>query len=300
MVGDRTPRAEREFDVVVLGVTGFTGRLVAEYFAQVISVEYPALRWAIAGRSTSKLAAVQSEIASKFQISSPPMLICDNDIQSSVDDCIGRTKVIITTAGPYLKRGVSVVDACVRLGTDYCDLTGETAFAAQMIDKYHSAAESKGVHIVHMAGYDSIPSDLGVLFAVNQVRERWKQPTRRCKSVCHMQGQLSGGTLATGIEMGRDYPEAFKASLDPFTMGGGTVARPEDEDLTEAAYDHTAQCWTMPFMMSSINTRVVRRSHAWLHYGQGFVYQEVQPPNKGFVYRFGCFSGCKCTEPGRR
>ena len=266
---------DKEFDVVILGVTGFTGRLVAEYFAQAVSPEHPTLRWGIAGRSSAKLAAVQSEIAAAFKVRPPPMLMCDNDDQASVDDCVRRTRVIITTAGPYLKRGGPVVDACVRLRTDYVDLTGETAFAADMIEKYHSAAEANGVHIVPMSGYDSIPSDLGVLFAVHQVRERWNQPTRRCKSVCQMKGQLSGGTLATGIEMGRDFPEAMVRSLDPFTMGGGTLARPEELDVVDAVYDEAAQCWTMPFMMASINTRVVRRSNAWLHYGLGFSYQEV-------------------------
>ena len=265
----------KEFDIVILGVTGFTGRLVADYFSQTISHEHPDLRWAIAGRSASKLAAVKSSIEAQFPGISPEILLCDNDDQASVDKCISRTRVIITTAGPYLKRGTPIVDACVRLGTDYVDLSGETPYAASLIDRYHHAAEAAGVHIVPMSGYDSIPSDLGVLFAVNQVRDRWDQPTRSCKSVCNMAGQLSGGTLATGIEMGRDFPEAAALAKEPFAMGGGTVPRAEDMDLQAAVFDETAQCWTMPFMMATINTRVVRRSNAWLHYGLAFGYQEV-------------------------
>ena len=101
---------------------------------------------------------------------------------------------------------------------------------ADMLDKYSHVAQSSGALIVPMSGYDSIPSDLGVLFAVRAVRERFGQPTRRCRTVAEMGGALSGGTFATGIEMARDFPEHYKMQDDPFCMGGGTVPRAEDED----------------------------------------------------------------------
>ena len=53
--------AKREFDIVILGATGFTGRLVAEYLAAEYGVG-EALSWAIAGRSEKKLDELKSSL----------------------------------------------------------------------------------------------------------------------------------------------------------------------------------------------------------------------------------------------
>jgi len=265
----------RPFDVVILGVTGFTGRLVGEYFAEHVHKKHPDVKWALAGRNLEKVQAEKAALQKRWPDVNPGVLQCDNDSQASVDECVAQTKVMLTTAGPYIKRGGPVVDACVRLGTDYVDLTGEAAWVGGLIDRYHCQAEENQVHIMPMSGYDSIPSDLGTLFAVQKVRERFGEATRKVRSVCAMAGSLSGGTLATSIEMGRDYPEFSERTKDPFNMGGGTVPREEDKDVVTAEYDELAGGWTMPFMMATINTRVVRRSNAWLHYGRDFGYQEV-------------------------
>lgn len=266
----------RDLDVVIWGCTGFTGTLVAEYFARDITPQHPQLRWALAGRSREKVEAVKAQLKESWPAVDPPVLVGEADDQASVDAAVGRCEVFLTTAGPYLKRGTPIVEACVRLGTHYVDITGETSWVADLIDKYHHAAEEKGVFIVPMSGYDSIPSDLGVLFAVHKVREHFGQPTRHARTVVEMSGVMSGGTLATSIEMGRDFPEHLKRQQDPFCMGGGTIARPEDEDQYDAVLDPDLGVWRQPFMMAQLNTRVVRRSSAWLHYGNGFSYGESQ------------------------
>jgi short subunit dehydrogenase-like uncharacterized protein len=267
--------ASRSYDIVLWGCTGYTGELVADYLAA-YQGKHSELKWALAGRSEAKVAALKRRLQAEFPGCDPPILIGTADDQSSVDAVVAQTRVIITTAGPYLKRGTPVVDACVRLRTDYVDITGEAAWVAELIEKYHSIAEKNGTHIVPMSGYDSIPSDLGTLFAVNAVRETFGTSTCRVRAIAEMNGQLSGGTLATGIEMARDFPEYVVKSRDPFAMGGNVgAARPEDEDVLDAVYDADLDTWTQPFQMQSINTRVVRRSNAWLHYGHGFQYQEL-------------------------
>lgn len=268
--------ATRDLDIVLWGCTGFTGTLVAEYFARDIAPKHPQLRWALAGRSRDKVEAVKAKLRESWPGVDPEILIGEADDQASVDAAVGRCKVLLTTAGPYLSRGTPIVEACVRLGTHYVDISGETSWVTDMIDKYHHAAEEKGIFIVPMSGYDSIPSDLGVLFAAQKVRELYGQPTRHARTVVEMNGAMSGGTLATSIEMGRDFPEHLKRQQDPFCMGGGTVPRPEDEDQFEAVLDPDLGVWRQPFMMAQLNTRVVRRSNAWLHYGTGFSYGESQ------------------------
>jgi len=266
----------RTHDIVIWGCTGFTGQLVAEYFAEKVAPKHPSLKWALAGRSRPKVEEVKTKLREQWPAVDPPVLVGTSEDPTSVDAIASDTKVLLTTAGPYLQRGTLVVDACVRFGTNYVDITGETAWVADLLEKYHQAAQKSGALIVPMSGYDSIPSDLGVLFAVNAVRERFEQSTRRCQTVAEMQGALSGGTLATGIEMGRDFPEHAKRQNDPFCMGGGTLPRAEDQDQLDARYNEALQVWTQPFMMAELNTRVVRRSNAWLHYGAGFSYGEAQ------------------------
>eukprot|EP00450_Noctiluca_scintillans_P040323 CAMPEP_0194480348 /NCGR_PEP_ID=MMETSP0253-20130528/3175_1 /TAXON_ID=2966 /ORGANISM="Noctiluca scintillans" /LENGTH=409 /DNA_ID=CAMNT_0039319717 /DNA_START=48 /DNA_END=1277 /DNA_ORIENTATION=+ len=267
--------ASRTYDIVLNGCTGFTGNLVAEYFAKEISVKRPGLKWALCGRSQEKVEQVKANLRAQWPAVNPAVLVAASEDQASMDAVVAQTRVLLTTVGPYLARGSPAVDACARFGTHYVDITGEAPWVADMLDRYNHVAQASGALIVPMSGYDSIPSDLGVLFAVRAVRERFGQATRRCLTVAEMGGALSGGTFATGIEMARDFPEHYKMQDDPFCMGGGTVPRAEDEDQFDARLDEDLQVWTSPFMMSQINTRVVRRSNALLHYGSGFSYGEA-------------------------
>eukprot|EP00929_Paragymnodinium_shiwhaense_P035238 TRINITY_DN19050_c0_g1_i1.p1 TRINITY_DN19050_c0_g1~~TRINITY_DN19050_c0_g1_i1.p1 ORF type:complete len:416 (-),score=94.07 TRINITY_DN19050_c0_g1_i1:173-1420(-) len=266
----------RPYDIVLWGVTGFTGKLVAEYFASSVVQRYPKLTWALCGRSRDKVQAVKEQLKAAGCTADPAVLTGDADDQASVDAVVAQCRVLLTTAGPYLKRGGPVVDACVRLGTHYVDITGETSWVAELIDKYHHLAEENGTFIVPMCGFDSIPADLGTLFAVKKIREMYAQPTRRVQGLVDMNGMLSGGTAATFIELGRDFPEHRRRQEYAFCMGGGTLPRPEDEDQVEAVFNEDLKVWTMPFGMASLNTRVVRRSNAWLHYGPDFGYNEAQ------------------------
>jgi short subunit dehydrogenase-like uncharacterized protein len=157
--------AQRDFDIVLYGATGFVGKLTAEYLARAGS----AARIALAGRSQDKLLAIRQTLGDKAQ--SWPLIQADASQPSSLNALAVRTQVVVTTVGPYLKYGLPLVAACAAAGTDYADLTGEPIFIRESIDLYHKQALDTGARIVHSCGFDSIPSDLTV-FALHRRAEQ--------------------------------------------------------------------------------------------------------------------------------
>jgi short subunit dehydrogenase-like uncharacterized protein len=275
--------AEREYDVVVYGATGFTGKLVAEYLLNQYGADGD-LRWAMAGRSLDKL----SEVRDELQNDSIPLLTADSSDQDSLNALASQTKVMCTTVGPYALYGSGLVAACVSESTDYCDLTGETQWMRRMIDAHQSEAEASGARIVHTCGFDSIPSDLGVLFLQNAMKAEHGVPACHIKyRVANASGAFSGGTVASLInvmeEAGRDRA-LRKLLADPYALNPEGSHRGRDfNDQTGAIYDADFERWTLPFVMAAINTRVVRRSNALMGYpyGEDFRYDEAMLAPEG-------------------
>ena len=264
----------REFDIVVYGATGFTGRLVAEY----LQAQYGSdLSWAMAGRSKDKLKAVRDEMGISKDIA---LIVANSDDPASLAAIAKRTKSVCTTVGPYQLYGEGLVAACVEAGTDYVDLSGEPAWMYDTIRKYQTSAKASGARIVHSCGFDSIPFDMGVYFlqqyaiahhggACSKVRGRVRK----------MKGTFSGGTAASFFETMKragQQPEVLQWLKDPFSLVSDFDGPPqptghkpiEEEDLGS---------WSAPFIMASINTKNVHRSNALLGhlYGKDFVYDEM-------------------------
>ena len=156
--------AERDYDIVLFGATGFTGGLTAEYLAR----HAPArLRWALAGRNRTKLEAVRARLAGiDPRLEVMDLLVVDSADAEALAGIAARTKVVATTIGPYVEHGEPLVAACAAAGTDYVDLTGEPEFVDRMWLAHHATAVASGARIVHACGFDSIPHDLGVYFTV--------------------------------------------------------------------------------------------------------------------------------------
>ena len=187
----RTRDRSRDFDIVLWGATGFTGRLVADYLVRNYLGGDTGLRLALAGRNKDKLQGIAKEIGAPEL----PLLIGDSFDAESLDAIASRAEVLITTVGPYAKYGAELVGACVRNGTDYCDLTGETHFISAMIDAYEEEAKRTGARIVHCCGYDSIPSDLGTLIVQDAFKKRHGRYASQVKmAAVQMKGAFSGGT----------------------------------------------------------------------------------------------------------
>lgn len=277
---------DRTYDVVIFGATGFTGKLVAEYLAE----HRPrGLRWAIAGRSHEKLERVRADLlALDPTLDKLPILIGDSDDKASLDAIAKQTRVVCTTAGPYAKYGKKLVAACAENGTDYCDLTGEPTFIRDTIDSCEAAAKASGARIVPSCGFDSLPSDLGVHLLYEYFAEKGLTLAEAKLYVVAMKGGPSGGTLATMMnifdEAKRD-PAVRKLLGDPYALNPDRSRDrgPDGRDQMGVVWDSEEQCWTGPFVMASINTRVVRRSNALrgFAYGRDFRYAEVMKFPKG-------------------
>ncbi|MEQ8802219.1 MAG: saccharopine dehydrogenase NADP-binding domain-containing protein, partial [Haliea sp.] len=211
----------RELGIIVYGATGYTGRLVCEYLNGQYGVN-GAVNWAMAGRSKEKLIAVRDELGLSENI---PLVVADADNADSVREMVARTRVLITTVGPYQLYGSDLVAACAGAGTDYVDLCGEPAWMHEMIAAHGDAAKASGARIVFSCGFDSIPFDLGVWFLQEAAEERFGAPMPRLKGrVRVMKGTFSGGTLASfkaTMAAAARQPEMVKLLMDPFALTEG-------------------------------------------------------------------------------
>ncbi|HEV3287950.1 MAG TPA: saccharopine dehydrogenase NADP-binding domain-containing protein [Streptosporangiaceae bacterium] len=270
---------DRELDVVLFGATGFAGRLVAGYLAG----HAPAgVRIGLAGRSQRRLADVRAGLGAAA--SAWPLLVTDSADPVSLAALARAARVVVTTVGPYRAHGLALVQACAEAGTDYADLTGEVLFIRDSIDRCHDVAAATGARIVHCCGFDSVPSDLGVLLLHLAARADDAGDLQDTTLVVTaLRGGVSGGTLAsmTGQQAEvRASTQRRKVVGDPYALSPDRTAEPElgdERDLDWVKYDRELRMWTGPFAMAGINTRVVRRSNAlqgWA-YGRLFRYREV-------------------------
>jgi short subunit dehydrogenase-like uncharacterized protein len=177
--------ASLQLDIVVYGATGFTGRLVAEYLAARYAGTSD-LKWAMAGRSRDKLAAVRDAIGAPNDI---PLIVADAGDPASLQAMVEQTRSVLTTVGPYQLYGSDLVAACAASGTDYLDLCGEPVWMRQMIDAHEATARSSGARILFSCGFDSLPFELGVFFAQETAKRVLGAPVSRVKGrVRNMKG----------------------------------------------------------------------------------------------------------------
>jgi short subunit dehydrogenase-like uncharacterized protein len=288
MAAAASPRVSRKLDIVLWGATGFTGKLTAEYLTKQYGVGKD-LAWAIGGRSKEKLEEVRRDLAAIDPAARDlPLVIADARDPASLAALVGSTRVVATTVGPYAMYGRELVAACAEHGTDYCDLTGETTFIREMIDRHHARAKETGARIVNCCGFDSIPSDLGVLMLQEHMREKHEARCSRVKFfLVGTRGGVSGGTIASImnlLEQAEKDPSIRKIAFDPYALDPDRKERgPDGPDQRTVKHDDDLDIWTGPFVMAAINTRVVRRTNALLGYAYGndFRYSEVTGFGKG-------------------
>jgi short subunit dehydrogenase-like uncharacterized protein len=262
----------KDFDLVLFGATGFTGRLVADYLAQAPAREHRSIHWAIAGRNEHKLEAVSRELGHV------PVVVCDADHPGEI---ARRARVVCTTVGPYAKYGSALVAACAEEGTHYCDLTGEVHWMRAMIDAHHTRAAKTGARIVHTCGFDSIPSDLGTWAAQQEHIQRFGHPAHAIDAVFgEASGGLSGGTAASAfvIADAMTDPAVRRLLRDPYALdpdpGAPHAPQPDNK---RPGWDARLKMFTVPFFMADTNSPVVRRGHALAGHpwGDDFQYREV-------------------------
>lgn len=265
--------SNREFDLIIYGASGFTGRLVVDY----LLTRTPNIRWAIAGRSAEKMASVRDEHGWPQDTA---MVVADSSSADAMDELAASTRAVLTTVGPYQLYGNALVEACAKNGTDYVDLCGEPAWMRLMIDAHTEAAKASGARIVFSCGFDSVPFDLGVWKLQQEANAKNGAPFSHIEGrVRKMKGTFSGGTAASlQATMGAAMQDAkIREYLkSPYALNPGFegVRQPS---MSRPRQDERTGMWLAPFVMAPINTKNVHRSNAVLGYayGEDFLYDEM-------------------------
>jgi short subunit dehydrogenase-like uncharacterized protein len=301
---------ERTYDLVVFGATSFVGQILCRYLNERHGSRGD-LHWAIAGRNPKKLDTVADELGLAVD-----HIIADADDPAALSALAESTRVIVSTVGPYAKYGSPLVAAAVAAGTDYCDLTAEPHWMQRMIDQHQEQAARTGSRIVHSCGFDSIPSDLGVLFtqqsALELLGESCTQISMRVKA---MKGAASGGTVASMLnilgEISAD-PSLRRVLTNPYALAPeGMRTGVRQPNVTVPTRDEASGRWVATFVMASVNTRIVHRSHALLGrpWGKDFLYDEAMMTGPGLLGAvkagvitggLGAFMGAAAIPPVRK
>ena len=269
----------REHDVVVYGATGFVGKLTALYLAEAAP---PDAKIAIAGRSQEKLERTRAELPAAA--AEWPVIVADSSDREAVGKLAASTKAVATTVGPYYRYGFPLVEACAEHGTHYADLTGETLFMRRTIDEYNDRAQGSGARIVHTCGFDSIPSDIGVMSLHRHAEETGAGDlTDTTLVVRKMRGGVSGGTIDSlrgQLDAARADKSLRRVMVDPYALSPDRSAEPDlgdERDPMRPSHDPELGGWLAPFVMGTVNTRVVRRSNALQGhaYGREMRYREL-------------------------
>ncbi len=276
-VGGGAAQASRpmEFDLIVYGASGYTGRLVAEHLARNYG-QGGDVRWAMAGRDAEKLAAVRDEIGAPPETA---LLTAAADDPQALAAMVRRTRAVLTTVGPYQLYGDALIAACAAAGTDYLDLCGEPLWLARTVVAHHETARASGARLCHASGFDSIPFELGVYLCQSEARARFGAPAPRVNGrVRAIRGGLSGGTAASGgatIAAIQADRALLPVMLDPFALTPGFRGPPQPNGQT-VEVDPDLGLEVGPFMMAPINTKIVHRSNLLMGhpYGAGFLYDE--------------------------
>jgi short subunit dehydrogenase-like uncharacterized protein len=271
--------ANRELDVVLFGATSFVGRLSADYLSHAAP---PEARIGLAGRSLERLTELRASLGG--HAAEWPLVVADAGDERAMGELAERARVVASTVGPYRLYGLPLLEACASAGTHYTDLTGEVLFMRDAIDRFDAVAAASGARVVHSCGFDSIPSDLGVLLLHEAATADGAGQLEDTTLVVRaMKGGASGGTIASlkgAVDDARGDRELARVLADPYALSPDRDAEPSlgaERDLRGAQYDGMLGMWVGPFIMGSINTRAVRRSSAlqrWA-YGPRFRYREV-------------------------
>lgn len=272
-------KSTHTFDIVLFGATSYVGRLTARY----LSEHCGDLHIAWAGRNVDKLRSLNDELGVDF-----PIITADVNDEASVEQMVKSANTVISTVGPYARWGEVTVKQCAEMGKNYVDLCGEAQFIREMIDRYHDTARATGAAIVHSCGFDSVPSDMGMLRLHQKANEPFAEVTM---VVDGLKGGLSGGTIDSirgQARAAKEDPQVAELLSNPFTLNpdpiGDAASNEQPKDLVFTHFHRTpAPIWLAPFLMAPFNTRVVRRSNALLGntWGKHLKYREAMSTKGG-------------------
>lgn len=243
---------KKTFDIVLFGATGFTGKRAATYLKAHLPKD---VTWAIAGRDASKLTAL------KATLDNVESMIVDGLKHPDVQSMVSSTRCVLSLAGPFCRYSSLVVEECAKQGVHYVDITGESAWVAEMMRKHEATAKSTGAKIINSCGFDSVPADIGVTMLQRFFRQRWQTEVVDVEAFYYLRGGgLNGGTLLSALEMMQRYDRAEQQ--DPLLLAKQiqpSRVKPLPYSFSPS-YSRTMKRWVTPFVMESVNSKVVYRS----------------------------------------
>ena len=274
----------KTLDIILFGATSFVGKITTQYLLNEVGIG-KGVTWAIAGRSLGKIKQLKNQLGPEAE--NIPIIVADSSDSASLTKMCQQGRVILSTVGPYALYGESLVEACVHNGNDYCDLTGEAYWIKKMLDKYQLRAKKTGARIINCCGFDSIPSDLGVYFLQQASQRQFGTVCKDVKlRVKAMKGGVSGGTVASGIEMAKAVkkdPALRRKMGNPYLLCQSQTSRVKQPRILKPTFDKDFNAWSAPFIMETINSRVVLRSNSLQQHDdcEDFTYGEAVLTGKG-------------------
>jgi len=283
-----TPQTRR-FDLVLFGATGYTGRWALEHYLK--TYQNQSINFAIAGRNEKKLKKVLEDMKELgLDPSGIPCLYADSFDQNSLEEVCRQTKVIVTTVGPYEKYGSLLVDCCVKEKTHYCDITGETHWVKQIIDKHHETCKKNNISIVPCCGFDCMPADLITYTGVQKLKKDFQEECVHSYGVVwKFKGSFSGGTAHTAVgmlDMSLSYPfnklfGTLKCLIDGYALSAKNTFSSDFWLMCPRTHAFAHNSWLGFFPLSTGNRRIVLRSDSLLDYGPNFNYTEQVRVGRG-------------------
>jgi|Transcript_6961 short subunit dehydrogenase-like uncharacterized protein len=282
----------KRYDIVMYGVSGYTGYLMMEYVKRVsLKVNPETFTMAFAGRTASKVAALRDKEFKGTRWADTPVLRATFDDIVSMADLARSARCIINVAGPYmLTEGEIMIDACCHMGTHYCDISGEIPWSLRTLELNNKAKE-KGVFIVPSAASAGGYADFNVYMMAKKMRKDHGEELRYAEGYATGGGapaSASGGTLKTRAAMANAGDEVRLKMGDPFSLGGfipdrdrngikvvevefgtGKVtvkqrAEERDANMARVTENKKLGVWRGPYVYQYFDTRIVRRANAML------------------------------------
>eukprot|EP01060_Flectonema_neradi_P038818 TRINITY_DN8278_c0_g1_i2.p1 TRINITY_DN8278_c0_g1~~TRINITY_DN8278_c0_g1_i2.p1 ORF type:complete len:491 (+),score=102.49 TRINITY_DN8278_c0_g1_i2:44-1474(+) len=266
------PHKDRKYDIILFGVTGFTGGLAASYMAKQYGIGGD-VKWAIAGRRADALQKIKDSLG----LPDLDIIVADTSNEDTLHDLIYNTRAIVTTVGPFQKYGTPIVKFCANYGTHYSDITGETEWNREMIDRFDSKCKETGARIVSFCGHDCVPWDLSVLASANMLQKRFNSPLKSVQCYDYIKAEASGGTIATVLLiLFATSKYGFNIKYDPLmhSKDGESKFKTKSNLVKHLTYEKQEKRWVAPFVMADCNACCVKRSNALNGYGEKVTYRE--------------------------
>ena len=244
------------------------------------------LRWAIAGRSSKKLASLKGHLVKlNSSLSNLPVLNVDSFKLPQVWDMTCRTKVVVSMVGPFAMYGNNVVHSCVKNGTDYCDITGEVNWVRYNINKYKEEALRTGSRLIFSAGCDSVPWDLATFILNREASSDSDDELIKVEHANDAKLTFSGGTLSTILTMvdGKyTCPIKPRPKFDPLVTeysNKNGYQKSQSKLLIKnpmgvGRISKTDKRWRMLSVFAGGNSRIVSISQSQLNYSSKLIYTE--------------------------